>query len=295
MSALDFLTLLFGLLLIVGAAGLAWWTERSRGAEARLWEKDVSTPRSSRLAHWLALAGYEGEDAVRRFSVRQGIALFLGVAIAWAWGASAMATGLQWQARTIPVFGTALSYFVAFAPVLVALGIASVPALRVRAARRERVASLERDLPPALETLATLAESGMGFEAALERYVSATPDRPLVREFARVQNEIRAGENRSTAMRRQATRTEVDAIRSFVSAWIQAEEAGAGLVEIVRNIADDLARRARERALARAEALPEKLVFPLVSGFLPGILVWTLGPAIHRLITLIDAIMATPR
>ena len=42
--------------------------------------------------------------------------------------------------------------------------------------------------------------------------------------------------------------------------------------------------------LARAEALPEKLVFPLIAGFLPGLLVWTLGPAVHQLVEIVGSI-----
>ena len=48
-------------------------------------------------------------------------------------------------------------------------------------------------------------------------------------------------------------------------------------------------QRRRERALATAEALPEKLVVPLLIGFLPGLLVWTLGPAFFQLFEMIDA------
>ena len=43
------------------------------------------------------------------------------------------------------------------------------------------------------------------------------------------------------------------------------------------------------------EALPEKLVFPLVLGFLPGLLVWTLGPSFHQLFGIIDSIMGGGR
>ena len=50
-----------------------------------------------------------------------------------------------------------------------------------------------------------------------------------------------------------------------------------------------LRRRRREDALARAESLPEKLVVPLLVGFLPGLLAWTLGPAIHQLGEMLSA------
>ncbi|MGH0034508.1 MAG: type II secretion system F family protein [Myxococcota bacterium] len=296
MPAVEVLVLSSGFVLIASAALLAVRAERARRAEARLWTEVGSAPPSrSRIGRWLALAGADRPDAEREFWSRQAIATALGLTIAGLWMASDLNDDLPRQALAIPVFGAAAATVVRFVPLFLAISISAVPALRVRAARRARVAALEHDLPSALETLATLAESGLGFEAALDRYLSATPPRPLARELSRVQSEMRAGESRTTAMRRLADRTQVAAIRSFVSAWVQAEEVGAGMAEILRTIADDLARRSRERALARAEALPEKLVFPLVVGFLPGILVWTLGPAVHRLVELIDAIMLAPR
>ena len=76
-----------------------------------------------------------------------------------------------------------------------------------------------------------------------------------------------------------------------MAALVQAEETGSGLADVLRPLADDLRLRRRERALARAEALPEKLVFPLVLGFLPGLLVWTLGPSFHQLFGIVDSIM----
>lgn len=296
MSLAQAMALGAGLALLVAAAWLAVWGERSRRVEGRLWaDAEDAGPSRSAIGRWLALSGDDRPTAVRLFWLREAMAVLLGLALAGLWWASGANTQLAFGASAIPVFGAALERAIALVPAGLAIGVGLVPVLLVRAARRDRVASLEQDLPSALETMATLAESGLGFEAALDRYVTHTPPRPLVREFGRVQNEIRAGEGRSIAMRRLAERTDMPSIRSFVSAWIQAEEAGAGLVEILRTIADDLSRRSRERALARAEALPEKLVFPLVAGFLPGILVWTLGPAVHRLVGLIDAIMRTPR
>ena len=296
MSLPGVLALSFGFALLALAAVWVRRMERTRLAESRLWTDSKAEPPSrSAIGRWLALAGDDRPGAVREFWVRQAIAAMLGIAAAGLWMASDASVVVARQALAIPVLGAAMAQALRFVPLLLLVTIAAVPVLRVRATRRARVGDLERDLPSALETLATLTESGLGFEAALDRYVTATPARPLVREFSRVQNEIRAGESRSPAMRRLSDRTDVPAIRSFVSAWIQAEEAGAGLAEILRTIADDVSRRSRERALAQAEALPEKLVFPLVLGFLPGIFVWTLGPAFHRLIEMIDAVLSTPR
>ena len=65
------------------------------------------------------------------------------------------------------------------------------------------------------------------------------------------------------------------------SALIRAHEAGIGLAATLRRQADDLRNDLRERALARAQSLPARLVFPLVLCFLPGVFVMSLGPAFY--------------
>src|SRR6202022_4537856 len=79
-------------------------------------------------------------------------------------------------------------------PVIVFFVIALSPPLIVRSARRRRVREVEQDLPLALELLATLAEAGLGFDAALLRIVaSESADRPLTSAFIAFQRELHAG------------------------------------------------------------------------------------------------------
>ena len=44
-------------------------------------------------------------------------------------------------------------------------------------------------------------------------------------------------------------------------------------------------------AMLLAQALPVKLVFPLIVCFLPGIFVTTLGPALNQMIKVVDGVM----
>ena len=101
-----------------------------------------------------------------------------------------------------------------------------------------------------------------------------------------------AGSPRIDALRHVAERVHVPSISTFVAALIQAERIGIGLSDILRSQAADMRNRRRERALMFTQSLPVKLVFPLVLGFLPGLLVWTLGPSFHQLMTTFDSIMS---
>ena len=196
----------------------------------------------------------------------------------------------------MPVVGLALARLVSWLPIAAALSCAALPWLWVRSRRAERLQDIEADLPFTLELLATLAEGGLGFDASLERVLDSEPTaRPLAEELRLYQAEVLGGGARVECLQRLSARIEHPTVTSAVAALVQAEETGSGLAEVLRPLADDFRLRRRERALARAEALPEKLVFPLVIGFLPSLLIWTLGPSFHQLFGAVDAIMRNAR
>jgi len=153
-----------------------------------------------------------------------------------------------------------------------------VPTLVVRSARRLRVRAIEQDLPLALELFATMAEAGLGFDAALAKVVRAQgSNRPLASEFLNFQHDMMAGMSRTQALRQLGRRVDIPSLSTFTSALVQAEQVGASMAETLQHQANDLRQRRRENALLQAQALPVKLVFPLVVCFLPGIFATTLS------------------
>jgi pilus assembly protein TadC len=287
--------LLLGTAVLASAAAAAVALQRRARARARLWgDAEGVTPRRElgRIARWLSLAGMRGAGAPVRFAAACVAAVGTAVALALFLGQSPALVSAVNGVAAIPVVGLPLARIVSSLPWLSALLLSAVPVLVVRARRERRVAAVEEDLPLLLELLATLAEGGLGFDASLDRVVESEPSgRPLAQELRLYQLEVLGGGSRSECLRRLAGRLEVPAVTSAVAALVQAEETGSGLAEVLRPLAEDLRLRRRERALARAEALPEKLVFPLVLGFLPGLLVWTLGPSFHQLFGIVDSIM----
>lgn len=235
------------------------------------------------IARWLFLAGRRGAEATTRFwFATLGLAV-LGAVL----GATALLTGaldgVVTNLETIPGrVGYLFVPIVAGMPFALPLLLAALPTARVRRARRARVQLLLRDLYPALELFASLAQAGLAFDAALARVLTTLgSERPLGRELTTFQAEVLGGAERTRCFRRLARRVEVPQISSFTSALIRAHEVGIGLAATLRRQADDLRNELRERALARAQSLPARLVFPLVICFLPGIFVMSLGPAFY--------------
>ena len=247
---------------------------------------------ASWLRRWLALAGLNDPNAPALFVVACVAAVAAGVAVML----GSRGTVVDSMARTVSDLpggiGDTLVAILEMGPWTLLLIVALAPTLWVRARRRQRVSEIERDLPLVLELFATLAEAGLGFDAALARIVESQPGkRPLASELATFQRDVLGGVPRLQALRNLASRIDVTSATIFVSAVIQAEQIGASIAETLRHQADDLRSRRREQALLMAQALPVKLVLPLISCFLPGIFVSTLGPVLFQMIQVADAVL----
>lgn len=255
----------------------------------RLWQEDPSDSETDEpveafdqgwLDRWLFLAGFRRPTAKTNFLLATAGVLAVGLAVALLVRKSGIIALALAQAQEMPGgTGSLAQPVLQVAPWLVMAMLAVLPVSLVRAARRSRVAQVERDLPITLELLATLAESGIGFDAAMGRILDSQPsDRALATELRTLQAELLAGRSRVDCLRRVARRLDVVPVTIFISAIVQAEQIGSGVTVVLRSQADDLRQRRRERALEFSMVLPVKQLFPLVICFLPGILIFAIAP-----------------
>jgi len=294
-------------LLVAGAvllvAVLGWLQQRlatQRLGRQRLFETapDEQAPLPDRvedlgwLGWWLYRAGYRSADAASLFVMATLACTLLGGLATVAFYRSDLLPFLIRGLESMPSgMGDIFRPFAFAMPWLVLAGLASLPLLRVRATRRQRVALIEQDLPITLELLATLAEAGIAFDGALDRILkSQRDDRPLAEELRLFQIEILAGRPRTDCLRRLGRRVDVSSLTLFISALIQASQVGSGVSAVLRRQVEELRDRRRENALTQAATLPVKLLFPLVICFLPGIFVAVLGPAFYQVFQLLDSL-----
>ena len=293
-----------GFVVVAAIVVLAYATFRSwsvrRRALIRLYAIDAhtgaagleSSARDTALARWLAGAGYRRPEAQTFFISATIACAGLGVVVSQLYRLFLFQTLLDAIVGVPGSAGDLLALVLQGGPWILFVITALVPTIAVRTARRARVSAIEQDLPLALELFATMAEAGLGFDAALARIVRAQgSNRALVAEFVNFQHDMLAGMSRTQALRQLARRVDVPSLTSFTSALIQAEAVGASMAETLQHQAVDLRQRRRENALLQAQALPVKLVFPLVICFLPGIFVSTLAPVIFQMIEVADSVI----
>lgn len=250
---------------------------------------DSSSPRGW-LSGWLYLAGYRSAPAPWIFVISMVACTLLGVGSATLFLLSGLQRVMEESVVLVPGgVGETFLPVVWVAPWIIASLLICLPVTIVRSARRKRVAMIEQDLPLAMELMATLSEAGLSFNSALLRILKTRlAGRPLANELNLYQADLLAGRPRIQSLRRLSGRVRIGSISILVSALVQAEQMGMGIAKVLRTQADDIRARRRERAIAFANSLPVKRLFPLVICFLPGLFVWTLGPAFVQLFKLTE-------
>lgn len=143
------------------------------------------------------------------------------------------------------------------------------PFLSIRDRRLKREKEIVRALSIYLDFITMAVEAGLNLNGALLQAVEKGPDGALKLELHRVLRDIKAGMNRSDALRSFAERLRLREITTLVSALLQAEKTGASVGKSLRIQAEQRRVERFQRAEKQALEAPVKLIFPLVAFIFP--------------------------
>jgi tight adherence protein C len=143
----------------------------------------------------------------------------------------------------------------------------------------DRSNRMRRDLPDAIDLMTISVESGLAFDAAVQQ-VAKNTEGPLADEFSRVLREMQIGKGRADALRSLADRTNVDDVRSFVTAMVQADSFGIPIAAVLRIQSSEMRTKRRQLAEEKAQKVPVKITVPLIFCILPCLFIAVMGPAV---------------
>lgn len=179
------------------------------------------------------------------------------------------------------LMGTQLTMVVGAAAFGGGLGM-MLPSMWLSAAARSRQQKIRNGLPDCLDLLVVSVEAGLGLDAALKRVgEEMEPVHTEVSEEMRIATmETQMGLPRSEALGNMARRTGLDEVRSLVSVIAQAEKFGTSVAQALRNQAESLRTKRRQKAEEAAQKTAVKLLVPLILFIFPAIFAVLGGPAV---------------
>ena len=145
-------------------------------------------------------------------------------------------------------------------------------------AARTRVARFSRDLPPSLDVMRLISQSGGDLGMAIRTVVEVSPDGPVREELSRAIGEVAIGTSLSVALNRVAERIDSSDANAVFSTMAQALEMGTSVSDNL-GAASALIRKAqRTRAQERAQKAVVAMTFPLLLLILPGVFIVLFAP-----------------
>ena len=216
-------------------------------------ERLLPRARLDKIERQLVQAGLEGRRrAGTQLATQLGLVVVLSVMAVFLWKGS-VSPMMQRSAILLPVIGVML------------------PAARLKRRIRKRNDTIFKDLPDIIDMLAVAVEAGCGFDAALS-IVCQHFDSPMA-------DELRLGMPRREVLQELKRRTDLDVVRTFMLALIQADGLGIPVGRVLTSQATEIRSRRRAWAREKAAKLPVKIMFPLVMFIFPPIMAIVIGPA----------------
>ena len=156
--------------------------------------------------------------------------------------------------------------------------------LRFDLSRRitSRSNNMQRQLPEVLDMLSISVEAGLGLEQAMLEVVDHF-DGPLITELSITNREMAMGRRRKEALLLIGDRCDIEEIKTFVRAIVQAGQLGISIKNVLRAQAMFMRQTRKNKIEERAMKVPVKILLPMAFFIFPVIFIVLLGPAVVQI------------
>jgi tight adherence protein C len=229
----------------------------------------ATTTDRANISDRLAKAGMYHPSAVRRYFTLKLIATLAPVAIG---GATAVLTAAPWEM----CLGGGM---------LAGSAGALIPSMWLNRRIAARHKLLRKSLPDFLDLMIVCLEGGLSLQDTLRRVTDEVrlvhPE--LADELSIVQRDVELGATIDQGLRRFATRSGHEGVRTLSTFVREAQRFGTNLSEALRGHADFLRTQREHAAEELAQKASIKILLPTMLLILPAVFVVLVGPAIIQI------------
>ena len=152
---------------------------------------------------------------------------------------------------------------------------------------RSRVSShqtgIKKQLPDAMDLLCVCIEAGLSFDAALLK-VSQKLSGPFIDELLIVYREIQMGRTRREALQNLCDATNLDELKTFASALVQAEQLGIPINNVMKAQSQQLRIERSQQAKEKGMKASIKMLVPMLLFIFPVVFIILMGPTVMNII-----------
>lgn len=156
------------------------------------------------------------------------------------------------------------------------------PTMYLRSRVSGHQTGIKKQLPDAMDLLCVCIEAGLGFDAALLK-VSQKLKGPFIDELMIVYREIQMGRTRREALQNLCDATNLDELKTFASALVQAEQLGIPINNVMRAQSEQLRTERSQQAKEKGMKASIKMLLPMLLFIFPVVFIILMGPTVMNI------------
>lgn len=139
--------------------------------------------------------------------------------------------------------------------------------------------AIKAQLPDVLDLLSVCTSAGLSFDSALSKVIEKM-EGPFIDELSTVFNQMQMGVPRNEAMNALSDCTDIQELKTFVSAIVQANTLGIPITNVMSVQAKQLRDARRETAREKGNKAATKMALPIMLFIFPALFIVILGPVV---------------